>query len=123
MAALDRHVRTLLPKSGSATIAIPGGQQPVSAGRLVFRLGCTRGCRAYAFGFASIAGGATLNLHSARFGFARAGTKLESIRFTSAQERRLRSAAAGHRRIVFELFGAALASTGRVGNVSPAARL
>jgi hypothetical protein len=123
MGALDRRVRTLLPKSGTASITIPGGQQPVSAGRLAFRLGCTRGCRAYAFGFASIAGGATLNLHSARFHFARAGTKLESIRFTSAQERRLRSAVAAHRRVAFELFGAALTSTGRVGNVSPARTL
>ncbi len=123
LAALDRRLVTELPKSGTASVAIPGRQQPINAGRLAFRLTCTRGCRAYGFGFALIGGGTTLNLRSARYRFGRQGTKLVSIRFTGAQERHLRAAAAAHKRIVFELFGAALAATGRLGNVSPARAL
>ena len=87
---------------------------------MTFRLGCTRGCRAYGFGFAAIGAGATLDLRSATFRFRRQGTRLVTIRFSGAQERRLRAAVAAHKRITFELFGAAVAANRRLGNVSPA---
>jgi hypothetical protein len=118
LARLDRRALTMLPRSAFASVSIPAGQQPVKAGRLLVRLTSTKGT-AYAFGFASIAGGATLDLRSARYRFGRPGSKLVAIRFSRSQERRLAAAVAAHRRVGFELFGAALDAAGAVGNVSP----
>lgn len=123
LAALAQRALTMLPKSGVASISIPKSQQPVSAGRLSFRLGCTKGCRSYAFGFAAIAGEATIDLRSATYRFKRAGSQVQAIRFTGAQESRLRAAEAAHKRIEFELYGGALNATGTLGNVSPGSEL
>jgi kumamolisin len=119
LAALDRTALVRLPRTARATLSIPRGQQPVKAGRLAARLSCSKGCTAYAFGFASIAGGPTLALRSGRYRFGRAGTKVVTIRFSPSQERRLRVAVARRRRITFELFGAALDARRAVGFVSP----
>ena len=58
----------------TVSLAIPGRQQPVKAGRLAFRLSCTRGCKAYALGCRLDRGRrADQYLRSANARFARAG--------------------------------------------------
>lgn len=120
LAQFDQWALRMLPSIADVSLRIPRPQRPVAKGRLTAKLSCTTKCTAYAFGYVAIAGGPTLDVHSANYHFRSRATKRVVVRFSAGQEARLRSALARHRRVTIDLFGAAVDAKGKLGKVSAA---
>jgi subtilase family serine protease len=90
-------------------LSLPRRQRPVKHRRILATVSCAGGCRIGAYADVRIGRKQPFEVDSSVHRLAAAGSKTIPIRFSKRELGRLRSALAGHRRIVATIFGVAVA--------------
>ena len=114
--AFATQALTMVPNMIKFSLALPRHQRPLARHELIADVTCSAACSIGAFAVVTIGKKTSFTTTSKAYGQRSKGRKAIPVKFSKAQQRTLRSAAAHHRKIVATVYGVLIDTLGEIQN-------